>query len=411
MKKVFTEKLLCAIDVGTTKICALIAQQVGNNELQILGIGKVPSDGLRKGVVVDIARTIVSIKKAIEEAELMAGTTMHSVVIGVSGGHIQSRNAYGAAPIARGEVTQEDIDRTIAAARAIPLPEGQQVLHVLPQYFSIDGQDRIQDPRGMHGIRLEVQVHIISGAVSSVQNLIKCCQMAGVKVHDVVLEQLASALAVLNDDERELGVGMLDIGGGTSDLALYQGGTIRHTMVIPIAGNLFTSDLAVGLRTTLKDAERIKREYGLVSFDLLGEDKEIEVEMVQGGKTRMVMQTEVFDILEPRAQELLSIVHEEILGRNLSHLLVSGFVLTGGGALLEGCKEVAQEILQVPVRIGRPSSRQSGLEMLQSPIFSTGYGLLLYAAEQQGKIGNLGEESSNVTRLLMRMKSWVSDFF
>lgn len=410
MKKVFAEKLLCAIDIGTTKICALIAQQVANGELQILGIGKVPSDGLRKGVVVDIARTIVSIKKAIEEAELMAGTTMHSVVIGISGGHIQSRNAYGAAPIARGEVTQEDIARTIAAARAIQLPEGQQVLHVLPQYFSIDGQDRIQDPLGMHGIRLEVQVHIITGAISSVQNLIKCCQMAGVKVQDVVLEQLASALAVLNDDERELGVAMLDIGGGTSDLALYQGGTIRHTMVVPIAGNLFTSDLAVGLRTTIKDAERIKREYGLVNFDLIGQDKEIEVEMVQGGKTRMIMQTEVFDILEPRAQELLSIVHEEILGRNLTHLLVSGFVLTGGGALLEGMKEVTEDILDVPVRIGKPQSTQTGLEMLQSPIFATAYGLLLYAAKQQG-VGNFSEEDNGVSRLLMRMKSWVSDFF
>lgn len=410
MKKVFAEKLLCAIDIGTTKICALIAQQVANGELQILGIGKVPSDGLRKGVVVDIARTIVSIKKAIEEAELMAGTTMHSVVIGISGGHIQSRNAYGAAPIARGEVTQEDIARTIAAARAIQLPEGQQVLHVLPQYFSIDGQDRIQDPLGMHGIRLEVQVHIITGAISSVQNLIKCCQMAGVKVQDVVLEQLASALAVLNDDERELGVAMLDIGGGTSDLALYQGGTIRHTMVVPIAGNLFTSDLAVGLRTTIKDAERIKREYGLVNLDLLGQDKEIEVEMVQGGKTRMIMQTEVFDILEPRAQELLSIVHEEILGRNLTHLLVSGFVLTGGGALLEGMKEVTEDILDVPVRIGKPQSTQAGLEMLQSPIFATAYGLLLYAAKQQG-VGSFSEEDNGVSRLLMRMKSWVSDFF
>ncbi|NBQ17126.1 cell division protein FtsA [bacterium] len=401
---------MCAIDIGTTKICALIAQQVANGELQILGIGKVPSDGLRKGVVVDIARTIVSIKKAIEEAELMAGTTMHSVVIGISGGHIQSRNAYGAAPIARGEVTQEDIARTIAAARAIQLPEGQQVLHVLPQYFSIDGQDRIQDPLGMHGIRLEVQVHIITGAISSVQNLIKCCQMAGVKVQDVVLEQLASALAVLNDDERELGVAMLDIGGGTSDLALYQGGTIRHTMVVPIAGNLFTSDLAVGLRTTIKDAERIKREYGLVNLDLLGQDKEIEVEMVQGGKTRMIMQTEVFDILEPRAQELLSIVHEEILGRNLTHLLVSGFVLTGGGALLEGMKEVTEDILDVPVRIGKPQSTQAGLEMLQSPIFATAYGLLLYAAKQQG-VGSFSEEDNGVSRLLMRMKSWVSDFF
>ncbi len=410
MKNVFAEKLLCAIDIGTTKIVALIAQPIADKEFRILGIGKASSDGLRKGVVVDIARTVNSIKRAIEEAELMAGTTMHSVVIGVSGAHIHSKNAYGAAPIARGQVTQEDIDRVIAAARAIPLAEGQQVLHVLPQYFSIDGQDRIQDPRGMHGIRLEVQVHIISGAISSVQNLIACCQAAGVKVQDVVLEQLASALAVLNEDERELGVGMLDIGGGTSDLALYQGGTIRHTMVVPIAGALFTSDLAVGLRTTMKDAERIKREYGLVSLDLLGEDKEIEVEMVQGGHTSMIMQTDVLDILEPRAQELLSIVHEEILTRNLEHLLVAGFVLTGGGALLEGMKEVTEEILSVPVRIGRPQGIHNGLQMLQSPIFSTAYGLLLYAATQRSSI-HFTQEETGASRLLQRMKAWVSDFF
>lgn len=411
MKKIFADRLLAAIDVGTTKISVLIGHKLDEGHVEILGVGKVPSDGLKRGVVVDIAKAARSITKAVKEAELMADTVIESAVIGISGAHIQSRNSYGAVPLEHGEVRQEDIAAVISAARAVPLAEGQQVLHILPQFFSIDGQDKISDPLGMHGIRLEVQVHIITGAVASVQNLIKCCQMAGIRVKDVVLEQLASAQAVLNDDERELGVGVLDIGGGTSDLALYQRGSIRHTMVLPIAGNHFTNDLAIGLRTTVRDAERIKREYGLASSDLLKEDKELEVEMVQGGQTRMVYQSDLVDILEPRAQELLSIVHEEILGRNLEHLLVSGLVITGGGALLEGLPEVAQAIFDVPVRIGRPALASDDPKILENPIFATGYGLLLYATKKQHNIDFNEGEKTGVSRLLMRMKSWVSDFF
>ncbi len=411
MKKVFTDKLIAAIDIGTTKICVLIGHKLAEGQVEILGVGKVPSEGLRKGVVVDIAKAARSIKKAVKEAELMADTVIESAIIGISGAHINSRNAYGAVPLEKGEVRQEDIAAVVAAAKAVPLAEGQQVLHVLPQYFSLDGQDRIVDPLGMHGIRLEAQVHIITGALTSVQNLVKCCQMAGVKVSDVVLEQLASAQAVLNEDERELGVGVLDIGGGTADLALYQRGSIRHTMVVPIAGNHFTNDLAIGLRTTVRDAERIKREYGLASYDLLREDKEIEVEMVQGGKTRMVNQSELISILEPRAQELLSIVHEEIVGRNLEHLLVSGMVITGGGSLLEGIQEVGNEIFEVPTRIGRPNIMHEEPTILDNPMYATGYGLLLYGTKKQHSFNFEEQEKQGVSRLLMRMKSWVSDFF
>ncbi len=410
MKKVFSEKLVAAIDIGTTKICVLVGHKMAEGHVEIVGMGHVPSEGLKRGVVVDIAKAAQSIRKAVKEAELMANTTIESAVIGISGGHIQSRNAYGAVPIAKGEVRQEDIDAVIAAARAVPLAEGQKVLHVLPQYFSIDGQERLADPLGMHGIRLEVQVHIITGSISSVQNLIKCCQMAGVVAQDVVLEQLASSQAVLSEDERELGVGMLDIGGGTSDLALYQQGSIRHTSVVPIAGNHFTNDLAIGLRTTVADAERIKQEYGLASFDLLIEDKEIEVEMAQGGRTRMVAQGELVSILEPRAQELLVIVHEEILARNMQHILNTGLVITGGGSLLEGLRETAQAIFNVPVRIGRPVLTHHEPGVLQSPIYATGYGLLLHATRQQGDAFGQQHEG-NVSRLLLKMKSWVSDFF
>jgi len=411
MKKVFTNKLLTAIDIGTTKICVLVGHKIADGQVEVIGVGRVPSEGLRKGVVVDIAKAAHSIKLAVKEAELMANTTIDSAVIGISGGHIQSRNAYGAVPLEKGEVRQEDIAAVIAAARAVPLAEGQKVLHVLPQFFSVDGHDRLTDPLGMHGIRLEAQVHIITGSISSVQNLVKCCELAGVKVQDVVLEQLASGQAVLSDDELELGVGVLDIGGGTSDLALYQRSTIRHTMVLPIAGNHFTNDLAIGLRTTINDAERVKREYGLASADLLKQDNEIEIEMVQGGQTRMIHQSDLVAILEPRAQELLSIIHEEVIARNLSSYLVSGLVITGGGSLLEGIQDTAGVIFGIPIRIGKPHLQDGDPDVLNNPMYATSYGLLLYATKQQHDLDLYSHQDSEVGRLLIRMKSWVSDFF
>ncbi len=411
MRKLFTDKIVAAIDVGTTKICVLIGQQLGENDIEILGVGKVPSEGLRKGVVVDMAKTIRSIKQAVEEAQLMANVRIESAVVGISGSHIQSRNAYGAVPIGKKGVTQEDIANVIANAQAVPLPEGQQVLHVLPQYFSIDGQERVQDPLGMFGIRLEVQVHMITGAVTSVHNLVSCCEQAGVQVQDVILEQLASAKAVLNEDERELGVGMIDIGGGTTDLAIYQRGMICHTMVIPVAGNHFTNDLAVGLRITTRDAERIKRDYGLATTRLLEDDTIIEGEMVQGERMRMIHMKEITEILEARSQELLFMVHEEILSRHLSHLLVSGLVITGGGSMLEGLKEVAEDICGTPVRIGRPRIVHNDPEILANPIYATGYGLLLLASDKLHSPSLSCHDQKGVTRLLMRMKSWVSDFF
>lgn len=411
MKKIFADKIVSAIDIGTTKICVLIGHKLGDGQVEILGIGKVPSEGLKKGVVVDIAKTVRSIRAAVKEAELMADMTIESAIVGIAGAHIQSRNAYGAVPIEKGQVSDEDIATVVAAAKAVPLAEGQQVLHVLPQFFSIDGSDRIQDPLGMHGIRLESQVHMVTGGMTSVQNLVTCCERAGVKVQDVVLEQLASAQAVLNQDERELGVGVIDIGGGTSDLAIYQTGSIRHTMVLPIAGNHFTNDLAIGLRVTVSDAERVKREYGLASTDLLLEDKEVEVEMVQGGRRQMTTTNTIAEILEPRAQELLSIIHEEVIARNMQGLLVSGLVITGGGSLLDGIKEVAEEMFGVPVRIGKPKIVHDDPEILGNPMYATGYGLLLYATKKNHGAGLFDDNQKGVGRLLTRMKSWVSDFF
>lgn len=409
MKKVFAHKIITAIDVGTTKIGVIIAHDLGEGNIEILGIGKVPSEGLAKGIVVDMAKTIRSIRAAVEQAQLMAKVTVDEAYIGISGAHIHSRGAFGVTPIEKGEVTEKDCARAIAAARAVQLPEGQQVLHVLPQYYSIDGQEAIKDPIGMHGIRLEVQIHMITGSIASVQNLVTSCERAGVRVKDVILEQLASAAAVLNQDEMELGVGMLDIGGGTSDLALYQKGTIRHTKVFPIAGNHFTNDLAVGLRTTLKDAERIKREYGLATSSLIDQDIDVEIELVQGGAKKMVTLSDITSILEPRSHELLSLVHEEIVARHMSGMLISGLVITGGGSLLTGIDYVAQDIFNVPVRVGRPHLLHADPEILNNPMYATGYGLLRYALNNAEQHDDAHYHA--VGRLFQRMKSWVSEFF
>jgi cell division protein FtsA len=410
MAHISNDRVWVSIDIGTTKICVLIAHHLTGESFEILGVGKAPSEGLSKGVVVDIAKTIHSIKEAVKEAELMAGFPIDTAHIGISGAHIRSLNSHGVVPIRRGDVNQQDVANVIASAQAIPVPEGQQILHILPQYFVIDGQEKVKDPIGMYGIRLEAQVHIITGSVASVQNLVKCCKMAGINVADIILEQLASADAVLSEDERELGVAVLDIGGGTSDLALYQQGNIRHTMVLPIAGNHFTNDIAVGLRTTLKEAERIKKGFGLAMVELLTEDDVIEVEMIQGTEKRIILLKDLVEIIQPRAQELLTLVHEEVTKYHLEPFMRSGLVLTGGGALLRGCQELAQQIFNVPVRVGMPRSYYTLPESLSSPVYSTAYGLLVHALKKRGTT-LLSADDQFMHRIFDRMKSWVADFF
>jgi cell division protein FtsA len=407
---VSSDRVWVSIDVGTTKICVLVAHHLMGDSLEILGIGQAPSHGLSKGVVVDIGKAVESIKAAVREAELMAGFPIDTAHIGISGAHIRSLNSNGVVPIKKGEVRPEDIAAVIASAQAIPIPEGQQVLHVLPQYYVLDGQDRVKNPIGMYGIRLEAQMHIITGAIASVQNLVKCVQMAGVKVGDIILEQLASADAVLSADERELGVAVLDIGGGTSDFAIYQHGNIRHTMVLPIAGNHLTNDVAVGLRTTIKEAERIKRAHGLAKMSLLKEDDVIEIEMVQGEERRIVLVADLVSVIAPRAQELASLVHEEVLRYHLQPYMRAGLVLTGGGSLLRGMKELTQDIFGVPVRIGMPHAHYSLPQSLSSPIYATAYGLLLHAIAKQGK-PLAGGNGPLVSRIVDRMRAWVADFF
>lgn len=404
------DRHIVAIDVGTTKICVLIAQYVGSELVDIIGIGKAPSEGLAKGVVVDIAKTVQSIKTAVREAELMSGISIDSAYVGIAGSHIHAYNSHGIVPIKRGEITDADIANVIDSAKAIALPEGQQILHVLPQFFIIDGTDKIQTPRGMHGIRLEAQVHVITGSVASVQNLIKCVELAGVKVADVVLEQLASAEAVLSDDERQLGVGMLDIGGGTSDFALYNNGAIKHTYVLPVAGNRITADVAVCLKTTLADAERIKKEFGHAALHQMQEDHAITIQRVEGTNTQQVQLSHVVRIIEPRVRELLTLVHENLVEHNVASLMPTGLVITGGGSMLRGIDQLAEEIFNVPVRCASPRTTRELSTLIDHPMYATGYGLLRFALKKMDT--NNGQMNSGYTgRIMSRMKSWVADFF
>ncbi len=411
MARICFDKIISSIDVGTTKICVFIAQQLEDQRFEIIGIGKAPSDGLSKGVVVDVAKTIRSIKSAIKEAEIMAGFSIESAYIGISGSHIISTNSHGVVPIKRDEIRMIDIANALASAQAIPIEKDHQILHVLPQYFIIDSRDKVVDPLGLHGIRLEVQAHIIMGAVSLVQNLIKCCQAAGVNVNDIILEQLASADAVLSDDERELGVAVLDIGGGTSDLAIYQNGSVRHTMVLPVAGNHFTYDIAIGLRTTREDAERIKKQHGMATFNVLEKDELVEIEMVQGVDRQVIRASDLIRILQPRAQELFKLVHDEIIQRDLYPFMPTGLVLTGGGSLLYGMQELAEQVFDLPVRIGCPKVEFDLPESLHNPIYATGYGLLVHALKQKNDVRKSHEDDPVYKRVFERMKLWVADFF
>ena len=407
-----------AIDIGTTKICALIAGFDSKGGIEILGMGQHPSYGLKRGVVVDIATTVDSIKKAVRNAQTMAGIKLESAFVGISGGHIQSFNSHGVVAIKRGDVSQDDIDRVIDAARAIPIPKDREILHVLPQYFKVDGGDFVKESMGMCGVRLEAQVHIITGAISSANNIIRCCEQAGVRVEDIVLEQLASAEAVLTRSERDLGVAILDIGGGTSDFAIYKDGRIRHSKVIPVAGQHFTNDLAIGLHIPQRSAEELKRKYGFVAqeryFDL--DESDVVVDLDYEGGKKSIDTYRLYEILNPRACEILEMILDEVLEFRLKPFMPYGLVLTGGGALLSGMCDLAAEIFGMPVRVGMPQSVIGGEQastipdMLKSPIYATGYGLLAYGIA--GKDLSLAKSVHDplFTKVFKRMKNWIYDF-
>lgn len=401
-------EIIVGLDIGTTKIACLVGE-LTEQGVQLIGVGTSSSSGLKKGVVVNIDSTVQSIEKAVEEAENMAGVEIGMVYAGIAGSHIMAINSEGMVAIKNKEVSKADIDRVIEAAKAINIPQDREILHVIPQEFTIDEQDGIRDPIGMAGVRLEAKVHIVTAAVTSAQNIVKCCTRCNLQVADVVLEPLASAEAVLLKDEKELGVALLDIGGGTSDLVIYSDGAIVHTAVIPVGGNQLTNDLAIGLRTPMAEAEQIKRTYGCCYRQLIQEDETIEVPSVGGRLPRVLPRTLVCDVLEPRVEEIFSLVQREIRKSGYEESLASGLVVTGGTTVLEGLPELAEEILNIPVRRGVSTGVLGLLDIVNSPAHATGVGLLLYAAKQQGDLHTVnGEQKRSIWQ---RMKDWFKEAF
>src|SRR6202044_2854942 len=381
MPKRSDRNLLVGLDIGTSKVVAIVGEIKADGALEIIGIGSHPSRGLKKGVVVNIESTVQSIQRAVEEAELMAGCEIHSVFAGIAGSHVRSLNSHGVVAIRDREATHGDVEHVIDAAKAVAIPADQGILHVLPQEFIIDGQEGIRDPIGMSGVRLEAKVHIVTGADSAAQNIIKCVQRCGLVVEDVVLEQLASSYAVLTEDEKELGVCLVDVGGGTTDIAVFGNGAIRHTAVIPIAGDQVTNDIAVSMRTPTQYAEDIKIRYACALSQLANPDESIEVPSVGDRPARRLARQTLAEIVEPRYEELFGLIREELRRSGFEEVIAAGIVLTGGSARMEGAIELAEEIFHVPVRLGLPGQVKGLSDVVRNPIYSTGVGLLLYARE------------------------------
>jgi len=405
-----SENLIVGLDIGTTKICCIVGNMTEEG-LEVVGIGTSPSKGLRKGVVINIESTVAAIQKAIREAELMAGCEIKSVFAGIAGGHIKGLNSQGVIAIKNREVTSEDLQRVIDAAKAIAIPMDREVMHILPQEFIIDDQDGIREPLGMSGVRLEAKVHIVTGAVASAQNIIKSCNRAGTDVADIVLEQLASSEAVLSSDEKDLGVALVDIGGGTADIAIFSEGAIKHTSVLSIGGDHLTNDIAVGLRTPMAEAEKIKQAYGCCLTSMVGKDETIEVPSVGGREARILSRQLLAEILEPRVEEIFSLVNREITKSGYGDLIASGIVITGGSAILPGMPELAEQIFNLPVRRGNPLNIGGLTDVVNSPIYATGVGLVKYGSINT-KVQNFKIGEKNVfERVTQRMKEWFGEFF
>jgi cell division protein FtsA len=401
---------IVGIDFGTTKICVVVGVNTPEG-LEIIGIGKQPSLGIRKGVVVNIPTTVESIKKAVEVAELMAGVEITSAYAGIAGGHIKGFNSSGVVAIKEKEVTVHDVERAIDAAKAVAMPLDREVIHVIPQEFVVNEQDGVRDPVGMSGVRLESKVHIVTGAVSSAQNLIKCANKAGINVTDIVLEPLASAEAVLTNDEKDLGVALIDIGGGTTDIAVYVRGSVVHTGVIAMGGNHITNDIAVGLRTSIQEAENIKIASGCALASMLASDQIIEIPASVGKKAREVSKSILTKIIEPRVEEILTLISQELSGSGFKHLLSTGVVITGGASLLEGIQEMAEFILELPVRRGAPQNVGGLVDVISSPIYSTAVGLLVYGQKNRSEVRFGIREDNIYSKVVTRMKAWLGDVF
>jgi len=404
------DNVIVGLDIGTTKICAIVGE-VAENGVNIIGIGTHPSKGLRKGVVTNIESTVASIKKAVEEAELMAGCEITSVYTGIAGGHIKSINSHGIIGIRNGEVSDADINRVIDAAKAVNIPMDREIIHVLPQEFIVDEQDGIKEPLGMSGVRLEAKVHIVTAAVTSAQNIVKCCNRTGLDVRDIVLQQLASSEAVLSTEEKELGVVLVDIGGGTTDIAVFADGSIKHTAVIALGGNHLTSDIAIGLRTPAAEAEKIKKKFGCALASMVKRDETIEVPSVGGRKPRTVSRQILAEIIEPRVEEIMTLVNREIVKAGFEDVVASGVVLTGGSASLEGMIEIAEQVFNLPVRRGLPIGISGLTDIVNSPMYSTGVGLVLYGYKNRSEDKFRVGEKNMFGKITKRMREWLSEFF
>ncbi|HKI80318.1 MAG TPA: cell division protein FtsA [Pseudodesulfovibrio sp.] len=405
--------LIVGLDVGTTKICTVVGEATDNG-VDIIGIGTAPSTGLRRGVVVNIEKTVQCIKKSLEDAELMAGCDIRTVYAGIAGSHIQGFNSHGVIAVKGGEVTQRDVDRVIEAAKAIAIPMDREVLHTLPQEFIVDDQRGIADPLGMAGVRLEVKVHIVTGAVTSAQNIIRSCNRSGLDVSNIVLESLASSKAVLSAEEREIGVALVDIGGGTTDIAVFSKDSIKHTSVLALGGHNLTNDIAYGLRTPMMSAEKIKRDYGCAMADLVTSEEIIEVPSVGGRESRKMSKRVLAEICEPRCEEILALVDQELIKSGFKNMIAAGVVLTGGTVLIDGMQELAEQIFDLPVRVGIPAEGIGGLaEEVRSPKYATAVGLLLHGAEEEGLHNKVRpfkiRDDSGFDRIVGRMKKWFSD--
>jgi cell division protein FtsA len=404
-------QVVVGLDIGTSKVAALVAELTGDGSIELIGMGSQPSRGLKKGVVVNIESTVQSIQRAVEEAELLADCEINAVYAGIAGSHVRSLNSHGVVAIRDREVTHGDVEHVIEAAKAVAIPADQRILHVLPQEFLIDGQEGIRDPIGMSGVRLEAKVHIVTGAESAAQNIIKCVQRCGLTVEDVVLEQLASSFAVLTEDEKELGVALVDVGGGTTDIAVFAGGAIRHTAVIPIAGDQVTNDIAVSMRTPTQYAEDIKIRYACALSQLANPDESIEVPSVGDRPARRLARQTLAEVVEPRYEELFSLIREELRHSGFEEMIAAGIVLTGGSARMEGAIELAEEIFHVPVRLGLPGPIKGLSDAVRNPVYATGVGLLLYARENTTPASRSGPLGGNVAGAFGRMKSWFKGNF
>lgn len=401
--------MIVGLDIGTTKICAIVGEKTPEG-IEIVGIGTNPSRGLKKGMIIDIEATISAIRKAVEGAERMADCAIETVYTGISGGHVKSFNSHGVIAVKNREVKRTDIKRAVDAARAIAIPVDREIIHVLPQEFIVDDQGGIPDPLGMSGMRLEAKVHVVTGAVASAQNVIKCANRTGLDVKDIILQQLASSEAVLTDDEKELGVALIDMGGGTTDTAIFFNGSIGYTSIIPVGGNHFTSDIALGLRTPIKEAERLKNEYGHAIAHSVMRDETIEVMSTDGRESRQVPRRTLSEIIEPRAEEILQLVHKEIIKSELTEFLGSGIVLTGGTSLMPGIREMAEKMFKLPVRIGYPQGVKGLTDVVNNPIYATGVGLVLYGNNQNNR-SSLNGKSSVFNALFSRMRGWFLEVF